>query len=657
MKFKSLVLVLLLFILNSCANISFINNDTSSLYTPKFLQEIGSIKEAYRQGNDLLALQKLNTMKADKLMPTEKALRKNLIGVIHFSRKEYEASIKQFLVALQTSRLDGALTSQIYLNLGSSYYKLGHFREAFSTLDILDRRYLQEKERKKYFKLQFKVAMELDKDRAKIIALINLLGMHETLLEVKGNPYFSTLAPLFGNLKYREKVDILEEFEDSKNFVVGYLAFLEAEKLYYQGKKDDANKMVDWVRDNFEHPGIVSLISRFENRAANFAKMNPTLIGVVLPLSGEKEVFGKKVLYGLNQKLLDLQSQSDRPEKYKDFKIIIKDSKGSGLVGKLAVKNLIEKDSAAVIIGGLFSNEAKSEYLQAKELGTMFISLSQIFLDPEMKNHLLVEVAGSIESQIESLFTDESLRYLGKKAAIIYPNDDRGHFYAEKFWTLAKSKEIEVTDALAFTPRQTDYRSVVSNLLSLKYPREREEEVEIFSEIHKAEKRSVMRRLQTLEPVIDFDWVFIPSYPKEAMLLIPSFNYFDAFRVKLVGGPSWNTGKIVSQSYKLGKLNFVGDNFKIADDLKDRFVTNFNKSPNMIETLSYDAMGLATDLLVFTNSGGREELGFEIQKKENLKGATGEWFKKDLRWYKKMNLMSLKRGEVSLEVIPPVSEN
>ena len=47
---------------------------------------------------------------------------------------------------------------------------------------------------------------------------------------------------------------------------------------------------------------------------------------------------------------------------------------------------------------------------------------------------------------------------------------------------------------------------------------------------------SVRRVVQKLKPLIDFDWVFVPSAPYNAIQIIPSFNYFDA--TELMIGPS-----------------------------------------------------------------------------------------------------------------------
>ena len=201
---------LLLVLLVSCSGISFLGSK-KNYYTDPFLSQIKTIKSIYRKGDVEVALQKLKMMDDQTMLPTEKALRRNLIGVILFSKKNFEQAIFNFDLALTTSRLDESLTSQIRLNLASSYYKLGFMEKAYTILVLAESNSMKRGELKKYYKLRYKLAKELGKDRDVIISLIKYLSTKKKLAELKGENFFELMIGNFFKLDKREKFQILEE--------------------------------------------------------------------------------------------------------------------------------------------------------------------------------------------------------------------------------------------------------------------------------------------------------------------------------------------------------------------------------------------------------------------------------------------------------------
>ena len=101
-------------------------------------------------------------------------------------------------------------------------------------------------------------------------------------------------------------------------------------------------------------------------------------------------------------------------------------------------------------------------------------------------------------------------------------------------------------------------------LLGLKNNRERKEELKLWKDIYSQSRRNV-RIVNYLKPIIDFDWVFLPSYPHEAIQIIPTFHYYDVKKVKFIGGPSWLSKKLLKERRNLGSMIFVGDDPKDFD--------------------------------------------------------------------------------------------
>jgi hypothetical protein len=99
---------------------------------------------------------------------------------------------------------------------------------------------------------------------------------------------------------------------------------------------------------------------------------------------------------------------------------------------------------------------------------------------------------------------------------VIYPDNESGQVYLNEVWRQAQAKNVALKSIAAYPKNGHDFRETAQQFLGLKYPREREEELKILGDVYAQEKGST-RRVQTLPPEIDFDWVFLASFPYEAI--------------------------------------------------------------------------------------------------------------------------------------------
>jgi len=652
MKFiLSCITVILLLFMNSCSDISMISHGSQNdLYSADFLNQIEGIKTLFKSGEVVLALKKLKAMNQNKnskvMLPSERAMRRNLMGIIYFGNANYEQAIFNFDQALATSRLDKSLTAQIYLNLSSSYYKLGMNEKAFEVLKSVPYSALGSAESTKFHKLRYRLAQELGHDREALISLIYTLNSKNKINELRIDPLYEILIGKFRKLDQREKYKIFEEFEKLKPFVIGYISYLEAEKVYYSGKKDEANDLIEWIEEHFkEYPEINHLLENFTYRVENYAKLNRFNIGVILPLTGKNKSYGQRALMGIDAALRELRRENPNAP---NFNIIVRDSKGSGVVGANEVRKLVENEFVSVIIGGLHSAEATKEFLAAKKRGVFYVSLSQVYVEKREKDHLLLEVPGSIESQMNELFSSEIISNFGARAAIVYPESKRGFSYVNEFWRKAKLNNIQVSGVYSYNNKSNDFRAPVKNLLGLKYPRARMEEYKILQEIHKLEDNGTIHRIQTLGPQLDFDWVFIPIYPLGAIQIIPVFKYYEAKKIPVIGGPSWRSKRLSDESYKFKNIYFIGDDVaNSSEGLSAQFLKSYKKNLGLIELMSFDSMKIALDLLMNDSFETRDELDMMIRAMAQFVGKTGEWVQQDGVWLKKMAGLYFRRGKIT----------
>lgn len=654
---KSVFVLMAFLFVTSCSGVSMItperkvadNVDTSKLYHQDFLQKINAAKEKVRQGKNDLALKDVAAIKEEKLSNAEKATKRNLTGVINFSQKRYEAAAKSFEEASALAKDDPALDAQIYLNLGSAYYKMNQNEKALNTLSQSNYKNLQDTEAKKFHQLYALLSQQLGKKEQSLSALIRSLEDKKSISELTTDPRYGQVEEQFKKLSSSERVRLLEEFDQDKNLSVAYLAYKEAETAFREGDQDKVKDFSEWIEkrygSNTEIMGLVaSLGARNQN---NTAKIDLRYIGVALPLSGDLKGLGERALAGID---VALEEMSQDPNK--KYRLEIKDTKGNPANGAFAVKDFIETNNVAAVIGGLTTAEATKEYLEAKKYGVVFISLSKVLLPKEEKNHLLIEIPGSIESQVNTLFSERMLAKIGKRPAIMYPKTDIGEAYANEFWRQSKKYNLDVTGLISFDPNQTDFRDPVKNILGIKFNREREEELAIVNDIAHLESKKSIKRVQNLQPQIDFDWVFVPALPREVVQLLPNFNYFDAFNLNYVGVPSWRSELMVNEGYRYGNVYFMDEPISGTETpFTQKFFQKFKKQPNIVETIAYDSLRILFDVIEADSSyQTRQDLDLALIKKENLKSESGSWKLADDIWMKDMSTFRIKREGIEAVV-------
>ena len=637
-------LALLLVLLTSCSGIKILSEQ--DIYPPEFLKKIDGIQTIYRDGDKQTAINKLLGMNDQELTTDEKSKKYNLLGVFVFSRQDHEQALNYFNEARRFVSKDKALQAQIYLNIASTYYKQNQFQKSYQELQNVEVEALSIAENEKYYLLKYILASKFEEPKQVVEALVNLLKKSSSFDEIKQTKYKEALIDNYRKMADTERVYLLENNYDSKNLVIAFLAQSEVWQRYLSGDKSGAKDVITWLDTKYgDTEEVKDFIKDFNYRMENFSKVDVNAVGVVLPLSGENEKYGERALMGIETAI------SEATNKKFNLKIHTRNNHNNSFVAKQMIQDLVQSQHVSIIIGGLFPDTAREEYLEARKYGVLFISLSPVYVDKELKTHLLIEVPGSVQSQLETIFSDKLLQSFGEKVGLFYPNEQRGKIYLNEIWNNYRGKTVRVNSIQSFEKNIDDYREPVQQILGLKFKRERQEELEVVKEIHKLEKqtrRTTIRQIQDLEPIADFEWVFIPSYPHEAVKILPSFRYFDAANVTFIGGPSWLSKKLVYEQKNLGKpIYFVGDD---PNDFKRDFIDFYKKrnsrTPRLMEILAYEAMNLSFRILTGGKIDKRDQLESRLITLKEIEGVTGRWHLKDGIWLKDMDFLKISRGKI-----------
>ncbi len=633
------ILLVILLIAAACTQIKKKPIDESRI-SDVAKQKLDEARALFRANKAKQAIEKLGELADADLSPTEKALKYNLKGVTLFNIGEVEKAILNFEVSEKYAPKDGQLYSQLQLNMGSGHFKLNQFTELKDRLQKIDRHQLTAPEIKKFAHLSLAYGNKVQDPERIVSSSLLLLTDVKSTGDALTSSLFAPMRDSYVKLAPGKKVELLEEQGGTKNYAAALLAQQEVEERYVSGDKSGAVDLMKWLRGEFSDDESVSkFVKDFELRLENSGRISVTDIGLVLPLSGEKLSFGQKALTGVDTGLKTLGFGET-------VKIHTKDSADSPAQGSQAVLELIRENKVAFIIGGLFPEAAKAEYLEARKYGVLYISLSQINLPKDEKNHHLIEVQGSVESQIEALLSEDMIKKFGSRVGVIFPENEAGKSYVDEIWRKAAAKNLQITSVASFQKNTHDYRDTAQLFLGLKYPRERSEELKILDDVFALEKTTI-RRVQTLPPVLDFDWVFMATYPHEATQLIPTLNYYDANRIKVVGGPSWVSKSLLKEQKNLGTLYFVGDDPR---DLNEQMLAKYlelnGKPAGLIEILTLDAMKLGAEILRLTGEvTSRDDFDGKL-KVASLTGLSTHWDFREGVWLKKMNSLAITHGEI-----------
>jgi branched-chain amino acid transport system substrate-binding protein len=308
-------------------------------------------------------------------------------------------------------------------------------------------------------------------------------------------------------------------------------------------------------------------------------------VGAVLPLSGRYAVFGQKALQGI-QAAFGFQMSGVGTGSTGEFSLVVKDSGADPIQAAQAVRDLAETEQVIAIIGPLFSRTTHSAAQAAEESGIPLISLSP---DPEVPNLGLNIFRRSLvdTQQINALVSLAHDRLRMTKFGFLYPDNSYGQEMMNLFWDQLDLRGAEVVAAESFPPGQTDFGTQIRAMVGLDRKMSPEE---------LARKKS--GEDVELQPVIDFDALFIPADFQTVGLLAPQLAFYDVNEVLLIGTNGWNSPWLVElgEHYVEDAIFTGGYKLDIEDiqirEMIEKYWLTFGEDPQPIAVQAYDAASL-----------------------------------------------------------------
>ena len=344
-----------------------------------------------------------------------------------------------------------------------------------------------------------------------------------------------------------------------------------------------------------------------------FGKENINIlkIGLLAPLSGEYKELGDSLLYSLQ---LALDEINDR-----NVFIVPRDS-GFNDTKKLnsAIRE-IKAEGVNVIIGPI-SNKDFPETNKFND--TIFISPSNI--SPEFSNNI-ISIGISLESQLNAI-TNFLRKQKKSKTIIMFPKNQYENFIEKKLESL-NLKNFKIfkysADPQVLTgeiEKLTNYNQRKKNLELRKKMFEDKEDDQSIRTLEKLEQ------LYTLGDV-NFDSVIIIDFGNNLKSVLTSLVYTDVNqdKVLLTTVNQWFDESIFYEN-TIRNLYYPSIDYKEFKKYNVKYFKKYQKYPNEITILTYDALGL---IYYAWKTNGKITSINDFSFKNKIKGKTGTFSFKD----------------------------
>jgi ABC-type branched-subunit amino acid transport system substrate-binding protein len=573
-------------------------------------------------------------------------------ATIYYNRKQYEEALPLFLDVIDEYPFSET-RAEIHLLTARTYFHVKQYAE--SRLSALQ-------------------WLEIYKDYPKKEEIFFLLGQDLRELNYPARALYWWVKLLVSPLVEREqKEDIRSQLLDliyqATEEELKEMATYAKESdlvlpIYYQlalsylgsDKLEDARKAAtEIVRLTPEEEWTVrarEVLERIEERL----RVSPNVIGCLLPLSGPFAIYGQEVLNGLE---LGLDIFQETSEDLSSIEFVIRDTEGDPDIAIEAIKELAKEEAAIVTIGPLISKVAEGVVEKAQELGMPIITLSQSE-GITRKGEMVFQNCLTPEDELRSL-TDKVIGEMGlKRFAILYPANAYGGYFMNKLWDEVESQGGVINAVESYDPKNTDFATEIKKMVGLFYPRpepDMEEEQKGESEEEGAESEEEKEDLEEeLEPIIDFDAIFIPDSYERVALIASQLAYYDVVGVRLLGTNLWNSPKLIeiAGEYVHGALFpcgfFPGSGYGGVDSFVDQYKTNFGEEPGFLAAIGYDTIRIVKEILREKGKDiqTREDFRFALAANEDFRGVTGPMVFDDNRRAKRNPLLLTVSGKYFL---------
>jgi ABC-type branched-subunit amino acid transport system substrate-binding protein len=372
---------------------------------------------------------------------------------------------------------------------------------------------------------------------------------------------------------------------------------------------------------------LIYIIVFFNSNLLSVEKNRILKVGLLAPLSGNYEELGNSLLYSMQMAL----------EEIGDKNVIIV-PRDSGFNDKEKLNSAIQdirSQEVKIIIGPIMHEE----FVEAEKYNDLvFISPSNI--SPEFSKNI-ISVGVSLESQLLALI--KFIKKMKKnKTVIMYPKNKYADLIRKKIriLNLDKMKIFEYSSNPEVLTGEievlTNYSQRKKNLKLRKKMFEDKDDEQSIKEIERLEQ------LYTLGDV-NFDSVIIIDFGSNLKSVLTSLVYTDVNQKNVLFTTinQWFDESIFYEK-TIKNLYYPSINYKEFKEYNINYFKKFNRYPNEITILTYDAVGLI--YYVWKKNGKIDSIN-DFSLKDKIKGKIGTFTFKDKKVIQNLNIYKTEKNK------------
>lgn len=460
----------------------------------------------------------------------------------------------------------------------------------------------------------------------------------------------------------------LREFEAEKGSFLDEVLLFKLARIHlhlrdYLAASEAAKEYITLYPAGRFHTKATELVASLAARV----EVEPSSIGVILPLTGTYKSYGHRVLtaikLGMGLPVDRTQYQSTKKvEKVlsvekKGLKLLVRDSQGDPARAAQLVQELVEENRVVAILGDILLDTALPVALKAEEFGVPVISLSRREGITEL-GPWSFRISFTAQKQARAL-AKLAMEHMGlSRFAILYPRHAYGVELMNAFWDEVETRKGEVTAIESYGHDQTTFTTEAKSLVGRLHLEARNEYAECRNQAKDVDndyrrKKALERCRDSVSPIVDFDALLIPDDYRTVSYVVPALaaedilvtndkRTLEAYRkttenervrpVQLLGGAMWNHPELGERLGRQIEGALLVDGFSTRDGNKkvSQFMENFvevhRSSPAVMEAHAFDAGHLLMAILAGQSGAppkNRDEMRNTLSKVKSFPGVTG----------------------------------
>lgn len=446
----------------------------------------------------------------------------------------------------------------------------------------------------------------------------------------------------------------------------------------HAGDRAHASDLAGQVLSVTDAQGPYADAARVVQRTVQAAgTVKPTLVGIVLPLTGDLKAFADQALNGIAL-TLDLQNRAG-------LQVEVVDTKGEPDAAAEAVEQLAQKGAIA-ILGPLGIAEGLAASTRAQQLGIPIVSLARAEGLTALGEYVFRDMPTS-SAQAKAM-ADYAQKKLNAHAfGILQPDSVYGDEMARYFWDAAQASGADLRAYEHYPLRTTTFKPFIQHLVG-RAPEDLDERQEFSDEAKKIKDEITdpyrqRKALSTLKgaqaPIVDFDALFIPDSARTVRLIAPAIASEDVITtgcdtkelevvkkttkneqlrtVQLLGTSLWDSPDLVDERSGVARyvqcaifvdVFFANSDRPATKKFVDDFASAYHRAPSFLEAHAFDAASLIKQALSDRHPVTRDELRDALANmKKPFAGATGDTvFGKDREAQKPFFWLWINRGTI-----------